>query len=192
MHIIMQQQGSSIVIALLYAVVAFSSPHGGPSTQGYRMHLTRDPTFGFLGNVSVGSPPQTITSFVDWTWISLYVVTDVCDGQSGNPLRCLSPQQHYFNELTSSTFESQHSLYPSRTWNPNEFFGSIDFTVDYASDVVAIGPSTSRITLQTSDLLPGIFTSTVFPFTGIFGLSPVFSTDNGMSSYHKLSVRCLA
>ena len=181
----MQLRQSLFFLALRCAAVSLGSPHWrqGSNTTSYRMHLTRDPTFGFLGNISLGVPSQQVTAFIDWTWISLYVVTGLCDGQSGDPTRCLSPQQPFFNQLASTSYESQSSLYPSRTWNPNEFFGNIDFRVDYASDIAAIGPLSSRITLQASDLQPGIFTSTIFPFSGILGLSPVFRTDNGMSSH---------
>lgn len=150
---------------------------------GYSLPLQRNPYFGFLANISIGTPAQQVTAFTDWTWISQYLVTTECNGSLTDTARCLSPQQLVFNQSLSSSYRNESSLYPSRSWNPNEFFGTIDFSVDYASEIERVGPSSSRIVVQASSFQPGYFTSSVFPFLGIFGLAPAFRSDNGMLLY---------
>ena len=174
------QRCSVLVVALTTCVIGSPIQQHDHRIQPYSIPLTRDPLFGFLGNVSVGTPTQLITAFVDWTWLSMYVVSTVCAGNPSNTANCLSPRQAIFNQTLSSTYKNKSSIYPSRTWNPNEFFGSLDFTVDYASDIQTVGPASSRIILQISDFQPYYFTSAVFPFSGIFGLSPVFPSDDRM------------
>lgn len=157
------------------------SKHGNTSLQSYNMPLTRNLDTGFFGTISVGTPAQKLTAFVDWTWISMWVISTTCDGGKEDISMCRAPQQIVFNQSMSSTFENVSTLYPSRTWNPSEFFGPYDFTVDYGSDIETIGPVSSRVVIQTSDIEPGLFTNTVFPFEGILGLSPVFPSDNRMT-----------
>ena len=152
-------------------------------SQGYKMFLTRDPTYGFFGNVSVGTPTQQITALIDWTWISMYLISTTCGAGRYDTEDCLSPQQSLYNQSLSTSYKNQSSQYASRTWNPNEFFGTVNFTVDYASDIETVGSSSSQIVLQTSDLTPGLFTTTVFPFAGIFGMSPVFKSNNRTLSF---------
>jgi hypothetical protein len=53
--------------------------------------------------------------------------------------------------------------------------------VDYGSDVQTIGPVTSRIVLQTSNIQPGIFTAYPLPFGGIYGMMPDPRGENGKS-----------
>lgn len=174
---------SSLFRCLLLAFGAVAINGSPTQRQGarppsFQMPLTRDVTFGFLGNVSVGTPAQQITAFIDWTWISMYLISTTCAGIPGDSKTCLSPQQPLYSQSASTSYKNQTSQYASRTWNPNEFFGIYDFTVDYATDIQTVGASSSQIVLQTSDLPPGLFTTTVFPFSGIFGLSPVFKTDD--------------
>lgn len=147
-------------------------------TASYDLPLTWNP-FGFLTNISIGTPSQQVTSFVDWTWISQYVFTTRCHGSSEDTLDCFSKSQKIFNESRSSTFRNQSSLYPSRTWNPNHFFFYKDLTVDYASDIERVGPSAARVTLQAADFQFDL-TAAPYPFAGVFGLSPVFKNDNRM------------
>ena len=63
-------------------------------------------------------------------------------------------------------------------WNPNHFFFYDDLSLQMGSDVERIGDShEARIFIQVADMhfqLPE-----AFPFTGVFGLSPAFPTDNG-------------
>ena len=76
--------------------------------------------FGFLGNISLGTPAQPITSFVDWTWISQYVFTEKsCQGDESRLSECFAKEQTVFNRSQSSTIQDQSASYPSRTWNPN-------------------------------------------------------------------------
>lgn len=72
--------------------------------------------FGFLGDISLGTPPQPITSFVDWTWISQYVFTEKsCHGNESRLYECFAKEQTVFNRSQSSTFQDQSASYPSRT-----------------------------------------------------------------------------
>lgn len=135
--------------------------------------------FGFLAKdtITVGTPPQNVTVFVDWTWISQYLITETCHG-TDNTSACLNKEQSYFRTKDSSTFRNETVLFPSRTWNPNHFFFDLDLTVDYASDILAVGPYGQRTVVQAADFQfdQG---EDFYPFDGVFGLSPVFANDNG-------------
>lgn len=164
---------------------------GSPALQravkagSYDLPLTWS-SFGFLGNVSLGTPPQQITSFVDWTWISQYVFTTTCHGVADKTFDCFAKEQTIFNQSQSSTFRAESTLYPSRTWNPNHFFFYEDLTVDYASDIEVVGPSSARLTIQAADFQFDI-TDAPYPFAGVYGLSPVFRADNSMPTSCVLS-----
>ncbi|KAL8997003.1 MAG: hypothetical protein Q9188_006427 [Gyalolechia gomerana] len=138
--------------------------------------LTWSP-FGFLGNVSIGTPPQQVTTFVDWTWISQYVFTTTCQGDPERTPDCFAKDQAIFNQSLSHTYRNESALYPSRTWNPNHFFFYEDLTVDYASDIETIGPSSARLIIQAADQQFDL-TEAPYPFAGVYGLSPVFKGDN--------------
>lgn len=151
--------------------------------------LTWSP-FGFLGNVSIGTPPQQVTTFVDWTWISQYVFTTTCQGDPERTLDCFAKDQAIFNQSLSHTYRNESALYPSRTWNPNHFFFYEDLTVDYASDIETIGPSSARLIIQAADQQFDL-TEAPYPFAGVYGLSPVFKGDNGTPRSPQLSLHLL-
>ncbi|KAI0398135.1 eukaryotic aspartyl protease [Xylariaceae sp. FL0594] len=146
----------------------------------YDVPLTWTPA-GFTGAISVGTPPQQLRAFFDWTWISQYVFTTVCYDQKNTPYVCLNKEQAYFNESLSRTFRYVPEQYPTRTWNPNHFFFYNDLKVNYATDIVAVGPSTTFVVLQGSDINFNM-TAMSFPFAGVYGLSPVFPSDNASTS----------
>ncbi|KAL8818968.1 MAG: hypothetical protein Q9223_002509 [Gallowayella weberi] len=148
----------------------------GGSGGSFDLLLTWSP-FGFLGNVSIGTPPQTVTSFVDWTWIGQYAFTTTCHGNPERTLDCFAKDQAIFNQSQSHTFRNESASYPSRTWNPNHFFFYQDLSVDYASDIETIGPSSTRLTIQAADQHFNL-TDAPYPFAGVYGLSPVFKGDN--------------
>ncbi|KAI1391903.1 eukaryotic aspartyl protease [Hypoxylon trugodes] len=148
--------------------------------QSHDLPLTWNP-FGFLSNASVGTPAQQFPVFVDWTWINQYVLSTTCYGQTGNPSACLDPTQHYFNQSASSTFQALPQQYPRRTWNPNHFYFYRDLTVDHGTDFLHVGPSTAKIVLQTADITFNL-SGSPFPFGGVYGLSPVFHSDNASTS----------
>ncbi|KAL9589561.1 MAG: hypothetical protein Q9203_001646 [Teloschistes exilis] len=172
---------SVVSLPLLVSVGVSASPiatnsdsHGGGS---FDLLLTWSP-FGFLGNVSIGTPPQPVTSFVDWTWIGQYAFTTTCHGDPERTWDCFAHDQAIFNQSQSHTFRNQSASYPSRTWNPNHFFFYQDLTVNYASDIETIGPSSARLIIQAADQHFDL-TSAPYPFAGVYGLSPVFKGDNG-------------
>ncbi|PHH86104.1 hypothetical protein CDD83_10709 [Cordyceps sp. RAO-2017] len=138
--------------------------------------LTWDPQ-GFIATASVGNPRYEYKLFVDWTWISHVVGTPKCFGQ-WNPSLCLAPSQPYWDPRNSTTFKNLSSVYHDRTWKPNHFFFEQPMHVEYGSDVLQIGPVSSRAVLQLTDFA---FNASqmgfVYPFTGIFGMSPVFEGD---------------
>ena len=140
-------------------------------SESYDMPLTWN-SFGFTTQTSIGTPPQSVISIVDWTWNSHYLVTTLCKGSPLNTFDCLAPGQSLFNQTKSSTFKNLSDQYPSQTWNPNHFFFNLDLKVQYASDVEIIGPSKTTVRLQAGDTQ--FQQPFVQPFNGIFGLSPVF------------------
>jgi hypothetical protein len=141
----------------------------------YDMPMTWTP-LGFTAQMTVGTPPQNLTSFVDWTWNSQYLLTTTCLGIQNNKDNCLVPSQQYFNQSQSSTFTDLSQQYPSQTWNPNHFFLDLDLTVDYAEDVQTVGPSSVAVRLQAGDFQ--FKQATAFPFSGVYGLSPVLPSAN--------------
>ncbi|KAI1365300.1 eukaryotic aspartyl protease [Xylaria arbuscula] len=164
---------------------ANSSPIRGSSLHNhlpssFDVPLTWTPA-GFTGPIEVGTPPQQLTAFFDWTWISQYVFSTVCYGQKNRPDLCLNPQQKFFNESKSTSFEYVPDTYPTRTWNPNHFFFYNDLTVEYATDAVSVGNSTTKAIIQASNIAFNMTTES-FPFSGVYGLSPVFKTDNDSTS----------
>ena len=110
----------SVVISLAPIVCGIPIPSRiQPPAGSFDLPLTWN-EFGFLGNISLGTPPQPITSFVDWTWISQYVFTEEsCHGDEARLYECFAKEQPVFNRSQSSTFQDQSASYPSRTWNPN-------------------------------------------------------------------------
>ena len=120
--------------------------HHTGSAGSFDLPLTWD-GYGFLGNISLGSPPQPITCFVDWTWISQYVFTEKsCHGDESRLYECFAKEQTVFNLSQSSTFQDQSASYPSRTWNPNHVRCSETLSIaTYAFE------STAQDTCSTSD-----------------------------------------
>lgn len=165
-------------LSLLSLVAAAPAKPRTNQPNSYDLQLTWTP-FGFIGNISIGSPAQEVAAFVDWTWIGQYAFTQTCHGDRSKTYDCLSKEQLIFNQSESSTFVNQSALYPSRTWNPNHFFFYDDLSVDYASDILTVGPSSTRITIQAADMHFDL-TEEPYPFTGVYGLSPVFKSDNGI------------
>ncbi|KAI9676089.1 MAG: hypothetical protein M1817_000832 [Caeruleum heppii] len=157
-------------------VSAFPGRQPPPSqSKRYDMPLEWNP-LGFVGTVSMGTPAQELKAFVDWTWIGQYVLTTLCNGSTTATYECLHPAQELFNQSLSTTFTNQSELYPNRNWNPNHFFFYQDLSVQYASDIHTVGPATSRITIMAADMH---FTVPYpYPFAGVYGLSPVFKSDN--------------
>ena len=169
---------SKIIAALIGAAAVDAIPlvHRSSDTGSFDLPLTWT-SFGFVtDSISIGTPPQSVPSFVDWTWVGRYVFSTLCHDPSSRTHACLATNQSIFNQSQSSTFENRSSLYPARTWNPNHFFFYDNLSVEYGSDVERIGPNEARTTLMLADMDFSI--SEPYPFTGVYGLSPVSKTDN--------------
>lgn len=125
--------------------------------------------YGYLFNITVGTPAQQLTVLSDWTWVSLFVRSGRCE-DIYNPSLCVAPGQAYFDERASVTFAN--TSLPQLTWPVTAF--SSNFTVDYGSDAVCTGSiCASNVTFQVSDFpYPGSSVP-VQPFGGIYGLAPV-------------------
>ena len=109
--------------------------------------------FGFkTSTIRVGSPPQVMDSFVDWTWIGQYVFTPRCHGDLTRTYECLDPDQMLFDQRKSRTFVNQSHLYPDRNWNPNHFFFYDDLSIGYGADKLRGGPSAACGPLQMADV----------------------------------------
>ena len=105
---------TSFILSLGLGLVATAHPasHSTPCNQPYDMPLIRNPDYGYMANISVGTPPQLITMFTDWTWTSQYVVSTTCDGAQDNTAACLNPAQQLFNQSLSTTFKSEKGYIP--------------------------------------------------------------------------------
>ncbi|VTT60592.1 unnamed protein product [Fusarium fujikuroi] len=128
--------------------------------------------YGYLFNVTVGSPPQNITMLSDMTWMAPFVRSGRCLSQF-NPELCVAQGQSFFNEHDSTTFGN--TTFAQATWPVTAF--APNFTVDYGRDKFCIGNICNKdILMQVSDFpYPGSVVP-VIPFGGIFGLAPTPKT----------------
>ncbi|KAF1813472.1 eukaryotic aspartyl protease [Eremomyces bilateralis CBS 781.70] len=142
----------------------------------YDVPHDRHPWAGYLLNVTIGNPPQTIPMFNDWTWVQMYTLTTKCMGDEENTWACLNHDQPYYNQTESKTFRNVTDRYPRMNWNPNHFFFYEDMWVEHATEVTTVGSATSTVVFEASDFS---FDSTAmaFPFAGVYGMSPVFEGD---------------
>ncbi|KAF8469061.1 eukaryotic aspartyl protease [Kalaharituber pfeilii] len=171
-----------IVLLSLGASLAAAAPAARPAAINtpavYHWPLDWNP-LGFIGNHTIGTPPQEVSTFVDITWIGNYFLTTKCKGKVNNVEECFLPDQGYFNESKSSTFSYQPQ-YPSLNWNPNHFFFWKDLSVDIAKDVVEVGGVKTETIIQAADFA---FTQDFpYPFHGVYGLSPVLPGDNSSTT----------
>ncbi|PYI33525.1 acid protease [Aspergillus indologenus CBS 114.80] len=133
--------------------------------------------FGYLFNITVGTPPQNLTVLSDWAWVTLFTRSARCEGRY-DPAHCVAEGQSYFDERASTTYSNQTTL-PRLRWETSLY--SPDFTVNYATDTVCIhsphNPSSlctsPATTLQVSDFPFAGHHVPPVPFGGIFGLAPV-------------------
>ncbi|PYH81001.1 acid protease [Aspergillus uvarum CBS 121591] len=142
--------------------------------------------FGYLFNITVGTPPQNLTVLSDWAWVTLFTRSARCEGRY-DPAHCVAEGQSYFDERASTTYSNRTAL-PRLRWDTSLY--SPDFTVNYATDTVCINnPSNTSsmctapaTTIQVSDFpFAGHYVPPV-PFGGIFGLAPVIPGLN--ATYH--------
>ena len=174
------------VAALVFAVVALAAPASvyrqstATQVQPVEVPLLRT-KYGLFGNVTIGTPPQPIVAFFDWTWFSMYAISATCGSDPTATAKCLSPQQSFYDQAKSSTYKNQSVQYGERGWAPNQFFGNVTFNVDYAEDVTSVGSASASVIFQAGDSPPGVFVQKPFPFASIYGLGPTYKTDNGKS-----------
>ncbi|OJJ98499.1 hypothetical protein ASPACDRAFT_122297 [Aspergillus aculeatus ATCC 16872] len=142
--------------------------------------------FGYLFNITVGTPPQSLTVLSDWAWVTLFTRSARCEGRY-DPAHCVAEGQSYFDERASTSYSDQTAL-PRLRWDTSLY--SPDFTVNYATDTVCINHpdntshicTTPQTTIQVSDFpFAGHYVPPV-PFGGIFGLAPVIPGLN--ATYH--------
>ncbi|SCV41999.1 fusarin C cluster-peptidase [Fusarium fujikuroi] len=173
-----------LAIATLHVALqvfgAFSPSHAAAVTLEHRSagnsNIAAIPAkwdvYGYLFNVTVGSPPQNITMLSDMTWMAPFVRSGRCLSQF-NPELCVAQGQSFFNEHDSTTFGN--TTFAQATWPVTAF--APNFTVDYGRDKFCIGNICNKDTLmQVSDFpYPGSVVP-VIPFGGIFGLAPTPKT----------------
>ncbi|KAJ9244366.1 hypothetical protein DTO169E5_1971 [Paecilomyces variotii] len=165
-----------LLTATSYLAGAIPTVQSRQNARSYNLPLTWN-SYGFLSQISVGTPPQKLPVFVDWTWVGQYLLTTLCHGNSSDTYDCLATQQPLFNQSLSSSFRNLTSQYGDLSWDPNHFFFWKPLTVDISSDIVTVGPSSTRMIIQAADFQFNE-TAAAFPFAGVYGLSPVFKTDN--------------
>ncbi|KAK0547126.1 hypothetical protein OC846_004982 [Tilletia horrida] len=154
-----------------------TKPQAGLGT--FDMKLTRTEFSGLVTNITLGTPAQEVTVFVDWTWINLYVIDSVCKGVKDAIYNCVPPSQTFYNESLSTSFKYVDSM-GQTTWDPNHFFFNNPATVNYAQEVIGMGATTTNAVIQAADFAFQIPFS--FGFLGVFGLSPVFPGDDFKTS----------
>lgn len=133
---------------------------------------------GPLFNITIGTPPQPLTVLSDWTWMSLFARSANCVG-SYNIAKCIPSGQEYFNEKKSTTFITTNLS--ATGWEGTSFLPGYEFAVTYNRDKVCIGDVCDNgVIFQLSDF--DLVIDEVVPFGGIFGLSPVFPSEN-ITSY---------
>ncbi|KAA8649454.1 hypothetical protein EYZ11_007761 [Aspergillus tanneri] len=169
-----------VVLGLLSSAFAAPAPSGSHGNPAFDMPLTWTP-FGFTtDSITVGTPPQRVDSFVDWTWIGQYVFTPRCHGSLSKTSDCLQPSQTLFNQTQSRTYVNQSRLFRDRVWNPNHFFFYDDLSIGFGSDIERVGNHSARITLQMADMHFSL--DFAYPFAGVYGLSPVFADKDNAST----------
>ncbi|KAI6782823.1 uncharacterized protein J7T54_000966 [Emericellopsis cladophorae] len=162
-----------LALGLLGGAFAAPAPCTPIDRGAFDMPLQWTP-YGFATNtISVGTPAQSMDSFVDWTWIGQYVFTPRCHGDLSRTSECLQPDQMLFDQRESRTFVNQSHLYPDRHWNPNHFYFHDDLSIGFGSDMLRVGNTKSRVTLQMADMRFKL--DSAYPFGGVYGLSPVFA-----------------
>ncbi|EKV19723.1 Aspartyl proteinase [Penicillium digitatum] len=129
---------------------------------------------GPLFHITLGTPPQSLTVLSDWTWMSLFARSANCVG-SYDLAKCIPSGQEYFNEKDSRTFLSTNLS--ATGWDGTSFLPGYEFAVTYNRDKVCIGDvCDDGVSFQLSDF--DLVIDEVVPFGGIFGLSPVFPSEN--------------
>ncbi|GKZ24117.1 hypothetical protein AbraIFM66951_008930 [Aspergillus brasiliensis] len=170
--------GSRICSLLVAAVTASAVPTSLATRhlQSVDLPLTRS-SYGFLTDIALGTPGQSLPYLVDWTWTGHYVVTTLCYNDPTATYDCLNVDQKIFNQTLSSTFINQTDQYGYLYWDPNHFYFTEPAAADVATDMLRIGPTGVNTTIQAANF---VFNETIsaFPFSGVYGLSPVFKGDN--------------
>ncbi|PHH62557.1 hypothetical protein CDD82_1989 [Ophiocordyceps australis] len=153
---------------------------GNSSRDSRRGHdwLVQWTPLGFVARAGIGSPRFEHNVFVDWTWIGHIVTTPRCFGQ-WNAALCFYAGQVVWDPRSSVSWANLSGTYGDRTWQPNHFFRRDAMHVDFASDEVQVGPVSGRVVLQLTDLaFDASKFGAAYPFTGVFGMSPVFPGDD--------------
>ncbi|KAK5100967.1 hypothetical protein LTS08_004573 [Lithohypha guttulata] len=140
---------------------------------GIDVPMLRDPIFGYLGNVTLGTPAQQLTMFYDWTWTSPYFLSATCSNNTAEPDECFAASQQLFHQDNSNSFVNMTSEYPDQVWYPNEFLPA-PFEVAYGTDAMTMGSGSSAVTIQLSDIQMGLLVQMPLQFGGIMGLMPTF------------------
>ncbi|KAL4910892.1 hypothetical protein BDW74DRAFT_172352 [Aspergillus multicolor] len=130
----------AVLVLLNRALAAPATPTERKATT-FGMPLART-TFCFIANtIQIGTPPQSVDSFVDWTWIGYHA---------------RNPNHFHFFFF---------------------FFFYDDLSVGFGSNIQHVGPDHhARVTLHLADM--HFQQEFVYSFAGIYGHSPVFSSDN--------------
>lgn len=158
----------SFFTALCLAAVGYSYPTVSTSSKVVSIPAFWT-TYGYIFNITIGTPPQQLAVLSDWTWTSLFTRSGRCHNVY-DVSRCLAEGQAYFNEKNSSTFHN--TSLESFTW-PHTAFAP-NFTVDYARDSVCTGAICTKDTvIQLSDFAYEGPEIPIQEFGGIYGLAPV-------------------
>lgn len=147
--------------------------HTRPTAAKVSVPMQSSP-LGPLFNITLGTPPQPLTMLSDWTWMSLFARSANCLG-SYNISKCIPSGQEYFDERRSRTFATTNLS--ATGWERTSFLPGYEFAVTYDRDKVCIGDICDNgVVFQLSDF--DIAVDEAVPFGGIFGLSPVFPSEN--------------
>ena len=166
-------------------VAAPSSDHGGEKDKGCSdkqiLLPMRESTHGASFNITLGTPPQTVTLLSDWTWQTTWVDTAHCKGIY-SVSECIPKGQNFFDDVASSTFKSTPQ-YQGQTWQGTDYAPGIPFITWFGTDTLCFESDANgdKICMPNTEVSLSNFTNplpVVFDIGGVFGFAPVLNGYN--------------
>ncbi|KAH8812403.1 aspartic peptidase domain-containing protein [Xylogone sp. PMI_703] len=175
--------GACLVSALL-ASSAIAAPAKAKRTNCSDKQILlpmRESTHGASFNITVGTPPQTVTLLSDWTWQTTWVDTAHCRGVHDVSL-CIPPGQNFFDDAASSTFQATPEL-NGQTWLGTDYTPGIPFVTWFGKDTLCFESDAGgdQICMPETEISLSNFTDplpVVFDIGGVFGFAPVLEGYN--------------
>ncbi|KUJ12533.1 acid protease [Mollisia scopiformis] len=173
---------STLTLALLASAVA-AVPHGSPGTWnrnaagcGEIILPMDDSVHGAAFNISLGTPPQTVTLLADWTWQITWVDTPDCYGNY-SVANCIPKGQNFFNDQASTSFVDDKSQ-QTQEFLGTDYTPGMEFRNDFGADKLCFHSDANNADLCSNSVEISVsnFTSelpVIFDVGGVFGFAPV-------------------